>query len=30
MNFVFCDNLNDFVTIYLDGIIAFSLSIEEH
>ena len=30
MNYVFCDKLDDFVTIYLDDILVFSPSIEEH
>ena len=30
MNYVFHDKLDDFVTIYLDDILVFSPSIEEH
>ena len=30
MNYVFRDKLDDFVTIYLDDILVFSPSIEEH
>ena len=30
MNYVFCDKLDDFVTIYLDNILVFSPAIEEH
>ena len=30
MNYVFCDKLGDFVAIYLDDILVFSPSIEEH
>ena len=30
MNHVFCNKLDDFVTIYLDDTLVFSHSIEEH
>ena len=30
VNYVFCDKLDDFVTIYLDDTLVFSPSIEEH
>ena len=30
MKYVFCDKLDDFVTIYLNDILVFSPSIEEH
>ena len=30
MNYMFCDNLDDFVTIFLDNILVFGPSIEKH